>query len=193
MDWECKIKLLESTRYEYNLKTKENGTFEVVDRQGLVGKFFGGIMLICAGYLLFLLTRAIFEYLFFGSLRDIIVALPGMALTLFVAALFGVPGVLMGFLKTQTLCNKTDGQIRQYKYFGLFRTVRDFQLSDVKRVAARYRTTKSSTANRNGSGTQVPVVLLVFTDKKQEVAQPEKWEKALELGQQLAGYLGVEF
>ena len=55
-------------------------------------------------------------------------------------------------------------------------------------------TTRSSNFNRSGGGTEVHTVELVLADKQRvEVALLGNWGSALELGQQLAGYLGVEF
>ena len=177
-----------------NWRATESGTFVIIERQGLVGKFFGGFMLCISGCFLYWLGTAIVEYIRFGTLRDVIVALPGMAVTLFMAALLGVPGVLMGFLKKQTLCSKANGLIRLVKSFVLFRLIREVNISDVKLVVSKYRTTKRSNFNRSGSGTPVPTVEIVLADKnKMEVAQLENWAAAIELGQQLAGYLGVEF
>ena len=138
-----------------NWRTTEFGTFEVVDRQGLSAKIFGGFMLFFAGCFLYWLGTAVVEYFRFGTWRDVLVALPGMAVTLLMAALFGVPGVLMAFLKKRTLCNKADGLIRQVKSFGVFRRVREFRLSDVQLVASTFKTTRSSNFNRSGGGTEV--------------------------------------
>ena len=69
--------------------TIKSGTFEIIDRQGLVAKFFGGFMLCIAGCFLYWLGSAIVEYIRFGTLRDVLAALPGIAVTLFMIALFG--------------------------------------------------------------------------------------------------------
>ena len=151
-------------------------------------------MLCFAGCFLYWLGNAIVEYFRFGTLRDVIVALPGMSVTLFMAALFGVPGILMGFLKKRTLCSKANGIIRQVKSFVVFRNIREVNLSDVKLVTSTYRTTKRSNINNVRSGVPVPTVELILADKQQlEVAQLENWSSAVELGRQLAVYLGVEF
>ena len=175
-------------------RTTEFGTFEVVDRQGLVAKIFGGLMLFFAGCFLYWLGTAVVEYFRFGTWRDVLVSLPGMAVTLFMAGLFGIPGTLMALLKKRTLCNKADGLIRQVKSFGVFRRVREVRLSDVQLVASTFKTTRSSNFNRSGGGTEVHTVELVLADKQRvEVAQLGNWDSALGLGRQLAGYLGVEF
>ena len=179
-----------STRWQ----TTKDGTFEIVDRQGLVAKFFGGFMLFIASCFLYWLGKAVFEYFRFGTLRDVLVALPGMAVTLFMIALFGVPGILMAFLKKQTLCSKADGLIRQVKFFGVFRLVKVVKLSDVELVASTYKTTKSSKVKHAGGGIPVHTVEIVLAEKHRvEIAQLESWRAAVELGRQLAGYLGVEF
>lgn len=171
-------------------QTTERGTFQIVDRQGLVAKFFGGSMLFIACYFLYLLGIAVIEYFRFGTLQDILAALPGIAVTLFMVALFGVPGFLLVFMKKQTLCSKADGLIRQRKSFFLFRLVREVKLTDVKLVVSKYKHTK----NRSGVSAPVHTVEIVLADKsRMEVAQLRKWDSAVELGQQLAGYLGVEF
>ena len=175
-------------------RTTKPGTFEVVDRQGLAGKIFGGLMLFFASLFLYWLGTALVEYFRFGTWQDVLVALPGMAVTLFMAALFGVPGVLMALLKTRTLCNKADGLIRQVKSYGVFRRVRELRLSDVQLVTSAYKTSKSKNFIRRSGGTELITVELVLADKQQvEVAQFGNWGSALALGRQLAEYLGVEF
>jgi hypothetical protein len=100
----------------------------------------------------------------------------------------------MALLKTKTMCNSADGLIRQVKSYGVFRRVKDIRLSDVKLVTATYKITKSSARNRSGGGAEVHTIEFVLADKQRmEVAQLEKWDTALKLGRQLAGYLGVEF
>ena len=174
--------------------TTESGTFEIVDRQGTVGKVFGGIMLAFSGCFLYWLGTAVVEYFRFGTWRDVLVSLPGMAVTLFMAGLFGIPGTLMALLKKRTLCNKADGLIRQVKSFGVFRRVREVRLSDVQLVVSTYKTTRSSNFNRSGGGAAVHTVEIMLADKQRlEVAQLGNWDSALGLGQKLAGYLGVEF
>lgn len=191
-------------------KTTTYGTFEIVDRQGAVAKFFGGLMLFFTGLPIYWLGRALVEYFRFGTLKDVLYAIPGMVVTLFLAALFGVPGVLMAFLKKKTLCNKDYGLIRQITYFGVFQRVKEVRLSDVKevrvsnrkevkllgndkRVASWFKTTKGSYFTRPTRSPQLFLVELVLTDEQRvKVAVLEKWD-ALELGKQLAGYLGVEF
>ncbi len=171
------------------------GSFEVIDRQGMVGMIFGGVLLFFAGCFLYWLGAAFVEYFKFGTWRDVLGALPGMAVTFIMAALFGVPGVLMALLKTSTMCNKADGFIRQVKSFGVFRRVKEIRLSDVKLVTATFKTTKSGPSNRpRGVSAEVHTVEFVLADKRRvEVAQLGKWDTALKLGQQLAAYLGVEF
>jgi hypothetical protein len=175
-------------------RTTQFGTFEVITRQGMVGMIFGGVMLFFASCFLYWLGTALVEYFRFGTWRDVLGALPGMAVTLIMAALFGVPGVLMALLKTRTMCNRADGLIRQVKSFGVFRRVKEIRLSDVKLVTATYKITKSRASNRSGGGAEVHTVEFVLADKQRvEVAQLGKWDTALKLGRQLAGYLGVEF
>ncbi len=103
----------------------DDGTFRIVERPGLVSKLFGGLLLLFSGYPLYWLGRAVVEYFLFGTWRDILSALPGMVVTLLMAALFGVPGLLMAFLRTKTACNKESGLIRHIKSAGVFRQVRE--------------------------------------------------------------------
>lgn len=174
--------------------TTEYGTFTIIDRQGLVAKIFGGSIMFIAGCFLYWLGTAVVEYVRFGTFQDILSALPGMAVTLFMAALFGVPGMLMAFMKKKTLCNKTDGIIRQVNSYALVRRVREVKVTDVAMVASKYKTTKRSNFNRSGGGAPVHTVEIVFTDKsRMEVAQMDKWDSAVDLGKQLAGFLAVEF
>lgn len=125
-------------------RTTEFGTFEVVDRQGMVGKVFGGVMLFFAGCFVYWLGTAVVEYFRFGTWHDVLVALPGMAVTLVMALLFGVPGVLMALLNTRTTCDKADGLVRQVKSFGVCQRTKEVRLSDVTLVAATHKITKSS-------------------------------------------------
>jgi len=183
-------------------RTTEFGILEVVERQGLSAKILGGFMLFFAGCFLYWLGTALVEYFRFGTWRDVLVALPGMAVALLMAALFGVPGVLMAFLKKRTLFNKADGLVRQVKSFGVFRRVREFRLSDVQLVASTLKAmslkTRSGNIKRSGAGTKGYTIDLVLADKQQvEVAlfgnRGSELELGQQLGQQLAGYLGVEF
>lgn len=176
-------------------RTTQSGTFEVNNRQGITGMIFGGVMLFFAGCFLYWLGSALVEYFRIGTWRDVLTALPGIAVSLFMAALFGVPGVLMALLKTRTMCNRTVGLIRQVKTFGLFRRVKEIRLSEVSRVTATYKITKSrSGSRRSGASAEVHTVDLVLADNQRvEVAQLGKWDTALKLGRQLADYLGVEF
>lgn len=59
------------------------GLFEIVDRLGVVAKFFGGLMLFFASLPLYWLGRAMVEYFRFGTLKVVLYALPGMVVTLF--------------------------------------------------------------------------------------------------------------
>lgn len=175
-------------------RVTESGIFEIVDRQGLVAKIFGCFMLSIACFFLYWLGTAVVEYVRFGTLHDVLVALPGMAVTLFMAALFGVPGILMGFLKKQTLCNKASGLVQHVKSLVVFRLKRQISFSDVKLVAATYRTTKKSITKNSLRSAPVHTVEMILVDKhKLEVAQLGNWTSAVTLGRQLAGYLGVEF
>jgi hypothetical protein len=55
-----------------NWRTTESGTFVIIDRQGLVGKFFGGFMLFISGCFLYWLGSAIVEYIRFGTLLSMV-------------------------------------------------------------------------------------------------------------------------
>lgn len=144
-------------------------------------------MLFFGGCFIYWLGIAVVEYFQFATWREVLVALPGMAVGLFMAALFNVPGMLMAFLKRRTLCNNAEGLIRQVRSYGVFRRARELRQSDVRQVVSIWKTT------RHGSA-EVHTVELVLADKQRvEVAQLGNWDSTLELGRQLAGYLDVDF
>lgn len=195
-----------STRW----RMTDDGIFKIVDQIGMVGKFFGGFLLFFACLFLYWLGRTAVEYFLFGTLQDILYALPGMAVTLFMAALFGVPGMLFVFLKKVMVCDRTLGVIQNITSVGLFQRVKEFRFSDIKevrvsnrkevkllgnnkRVASWFKFKKGRYFTSPTSGAQLFVVELVVADEQRVTAAVlEKWD-AVELGKQLAGYLGIEF
>ncbi len=174
----------------------ETGNFEVVDRQEIVGKIFGSLMLFFAGCFLYWLGTALVELVRLGTWKEVLISIPGILISLFMAGLFGIPGCLMAFLKKKTVVYKAEGLIRQVKSFGVVRRAREIGFSDVRLVVARFRTTRSRRLSSGWSrgGAAVHVVELELAEPQQvEIAQLGKWDSTVELGQQLAGFLGVRF
>lgn len=161
--------------------------FKIVDRQGMTGKVFGGLMLFFAGLFFFWLGKAFLEYFKTGTRTDWVSALPGILFTLFISLLFLIPGLIMVFYKKTTFFYKNEDKIFQITSFLFFKRKKEFKLSDVTSVLSRY---KKARINRP----PYPVVEIVFPrDEMVELVQFERFNEAEELGRSLAGFIGVEY
>ena len=172
------------------------GTFEVVDRQEPGVRLFGAVLLLPAGYLLYVLAGWVLELTRIGTPRDVLAGLPGVLVTLLIAGLFGASGAYMALRTRRSVYNKGDGSLRLDTSYGVYWRRREVHKSAVVRVFVISRPIGRNKLGQHRGAKPVPVHTVEIdagAPPRIEIAEFKKPGPALELGRQLAGHLDTEF
>lgn len=166
----------------------------VVSSAGWLFRSLGVPFIAFAGYLLYLLADALYEYARQASGAEWLAATPGFLILGFLALLFLAPGWFLTCTRIRTELDVERGEVREVRDFIVYRRVKRHDARDFDRVevsleevkyrhgeSGSYRTLVSNKIALRGRSADEVILGLIDDDNA-----------AAELGQQIAELLGLE-
>jgi hypothetical protein len=157
----------------------------------LVGAKFAWWLLLALGEMAQAVFRADFGYMF--------TYIFGLVILVVMTAAFVLPGLWMLFARSVVEVHPAEGYVSEMRDYVAWRKTKRHDISDVASVRGTHEVTRSKSSSSSNSRTvtvktyRIDVVLKGDGVKEFLAAQPDTKERAQELGQLLAGKLGVPF
>lgn len=174
----------------YVARQEEDGSLRIEFRRGFGLLLGGAIFLAVAGWLATHFVMGIVDSIRY---REMLLVFPGTLLLVAMILAFGIPGWVLIFLRKHTLIDAATGEVVDVKDFLIYRRTRRYLAGTFQHV----KLSKETRHERDKEGRTERTYVLYEVELVGEgnlsvlVAEMDTPEVALELGEQIAGILGV--